>query len=78
MCLHVRRIDRHLRLFPVLGRQTRHDLREDTPVAAPLPAVVERFVGAILLQSIALAKTIAIGEDNTPKETPVINPGLAV
>jgi hypothetical protein len=41
-------INHHGRLLTVHSGQPRHDPREDTPVAPPLPTIVERSLIAVL------------------------------
>ena len=43
----VRRVDHDRILFAMLGSQICHHLGEDTLVAPPLPAIIQRLVRAI-------------------------------
>lgn len=71
-------INHHGRLLTVLSGQPRHDPREDTPVAPPLPTVLERLVRAILSWGVTPPQTVAIDEDNAAQDPPVVDPGPAV
>ena len=78
MGLQIGGVDHHGLLLAVLGSQPRHHLRKDPPLAPAIPPVVERLVGAIVLQRISPTQPIAIDEDNPAQDAPIIDTGLAV
>ena len=78
MCLQVSRIDHHRLLLAVPGCHPGQHLREDAFVAPALPTVVKRFVRTILFRRIPPAQSIAVYEDYSAQDAPLINTGFAV
>ena len=70
-------IDHDRIVFGTFGGQAHHDPGEDAVVAPALPAVVEGLGRAVFLRRIAPAQPIAIDEDYTAQNAPIIDAGLA-
>ena len=68
------RINHHRLRNSGFGGQTFHHSGEDALVAPSLPTVLERLWRAIFPGRIAPPQAIAIDEDNTAQDTPVIDP----
>jgi hypothetical protein len=78
MRLQVGRVDHDGLLLGTFGGQSFHHPGEDPHVTPPLPSVVEGLRRAIFTRRIAPPQAIAIDEDYTAQDPPIIDARLTV
>ncbi|SDX92243.1 hypothetical protein SAMN05444358_11635 [Ruegeria halocynthiae] len=71
-------VDHGRLLFAMLSGQADHHLGKDAFVAPPLPAVVQGLVRPVLPGRIPPSQPIAVDEDNSTQNAPIINAWLAM